>query len=79
MDAIITRRYAFCDFFHVYGFLSPMPGRDEWESCLPRFKGEDWEVPTEHLLDFHECMHNMDIIHEDVLINMFRYSLEGNS
>jgi hypothetical protein len=42
-----------------------------------RFKGEYWEVPVEHLLDFHECMHKMDIIHEDVLMKMFRYSLEG--
>jgi hypothetical protein len=56
-----------------------MPDKDEWESCLPRFKGEYWEVPAEFLLDFHEYMHQLSIVHEDVLIKMFKYSLEGKS
>jgi hypothetical protein len=34
---------------------------------------------VEHLLDFHECMHRLGIVHEDVLMKMFRYSLEGNA
>jgi hypothetical protein len=41
------------------------------------FKGEDWEVPAEHLLDFHEFIHERQIVHEDFKINLFRYSLKG--
>jgi len=79
MDAILAQRYGSFYFSNVLGFPNPMPERDEWGSCLLRFKGEYWEVHVEHLLDFHECMHKMDIINEDVLINMLRYSLEGKS
>jgi hypothetical protein len=67
------------DFSNVPGFPNPMPERDEWESCLPRFRGNDWEVPVEHLLDFHEYMRQLSIVHEDVLMKMFRYSLEGKA
>jgi hypothetical protein len=38
-----------------------------------------WEVPAEHLLDFHDFIHWLEIIHEDVQIKIFRYSLEGFS
>jgi hypothetical protein len=34
---------------------------------------------AEHLLDFHECMRQLGIVHEDVLLKMFRYSLEGKA
>lgn len=28
------------------------------------------------MLEFHECMHRLNIVHEDVLMKMFMYSLE---
>jgi hypothetical protein len=56
-----------------------VPSRDEWESSLPKFRGEEWEVPAEHLLDFHDFIHRLHIVHEDVQIKIFRYSLEGIS
>jgi hypothetical protein len=34
-------------------------------------------VPAEHLLDFHDFIHRLGIVHEDVQIKLFRYSLEG--
>jgi hypothetical protein len=34
-------------------------------------------VPAEHLLDFHEFIHRLQIVHEDVQIKLFGYSLEG--
>jgi hypothetical protein len=77
MDKILAQRYAFCDFSKIVGFPNPVPSRDEWEGCLPIFRGEDWEVPTEHLLYFHDFIHQLQIVHEDVQINIFRYSLEG--
>ena len=54
-----------------------MPARDEWEVSLPRFSGNDWEVPAEFLLDFHDWIYRLQIIYEDFKIKVFRYSLEG--
>jgi len=79
MDVILARRYACFYFSNVLYFPNPMLDRDEWEHSLPRFRGEDWEVPSDHLLDFHECIHRLGIVHGDVLMKMFRYSLEGNT
>jgi len=75
----LAQRYEIFYFSNVLGFLNPIPERNEWESCLMKFKGEDWEIYVEFLLDFHECMHQQAIIHEDVLIKMLRYSLEGKA
>ena len=77
MEAILTKRYAFCNFSKIDGFPNLMPARDEWEVSLPRFSGNDWEVPTKFLLDFHDWIYKLQIIHEDVKIKLFRYSLEG--
>jgi hypothetical protein len=74
---ILAKRYAFCDFSSIYGFPNPIPTRDEWENSLPRFRGEEWEVPTEHLLDFHDYMHRLQVVHEDVQIWLLCFSLEG--
>jgi hypothetical protein len=79
MEAILAQRFAFCDFSNVVGFPKPMLSRGEWEGTLPTFKGEDWEVPAEHLLDFHEFVHERQIVHEDVQIKLFRYSLKGEA
>jgi hypothetical protein len=76
MENIIAQRYAFCDFSKIFGFPNPEPRRDEWESILPKFRREEWEVPTEHLLAFHDFIHQLHIVHENVQINIFGYSLE---
>ena len=77
MNQILAKRYAFYDFSNIIGFPNPFPSRDEWEHSILRFRGEEWEVPTEHLLDFHDFIYRLEIVHEDVQINLFRYSLEG--
>jgi hypothetical protein len=77
MDKILAQRYAFYDFSKIVSFPNPMPSRDEWEGCLPRFRGENWEVPAEFLLYFHEYLLKLKFLHEDVLIKLFRYSLDG--
>jgi hypothetical protein len=77
MNRIFAKRYAFCDFSSIYGYPHPVNIRDEWEHNISIFRGEEWEVPAEHLLDFHEFIHRLQIIHEDVQIELFRYSLEG--
>jgi hypothetical protein len=47
------------------------------ENSLPGFRGEEWEVPAEYFLEFHDFIHWLEIVHEDVQIKFFRYSLEG--
>ena len=34
-------------------------------------------MPAKHLLDFHDFIYWLEIVHEDVQIKLFRYSLEG--
>ena len=72
----MAARYEFCDFSKIYGFLNIVPDKELWEHCLPKFRGKDYDHPSEHLLDFHECMHKLNIDHEDVLIKMFIFSFE---
>ena len=77
MNQILAKKYAFYDFSNIVGFPNLVPSRDEWERSIPRFRGEDWEVSAEHLLDFHDCIHRLQIVHEYVQIKLFGYSLEG--
>ena len=34
-------------------------------------------MPAEHLLDFHDFIHQLHVVHEDVKMNLFWYYLEG--
>jgi len=77
MNQIFAKRYAFCDFSKIVGFPNPVPRRDEWENSLPRFQGEEWKVPAKHLLYFHDYMHWLQVVHEDVQIQLFYFSLGG--
>jgi hypothetical protein len=56
-----------------------VPQIDEWKDLLPRFyEGED-DNPFEHVHEFHALMQQLDIHHEDILMKMFMYSLEGDA
>ena len=79
MEAILARRYAFCDFSNIPGFPHPVPTITEWGDYLPRFRGNKHDHPGQHLLNFHKCMLEHEFVHEDVLIKMFRFSLEEHS
>jgi len=76
MNKILAKRYSFCDFSKIVGFPNLVPSRDEWENSIPRLWGEEWEVLAEHLLDFHVFIHWLQIVHEDVHINLFGFSLD---
>jgi hypothetical protein len=46
---------------------------------LPRFyEGKD-DNPVEHVQEFHALMQQLDIHHEDILMKMFMYSLDGDA
>ena len=77
MNQILAKTYAFYDFSKIVGFPNPVHNRDEWKCSIPRFRGEYWEVLAEHLLDFHDCIPWLQILHEDVHIKLFGYLLEG--
>ena len=77
MNKILAKRYAFCDFSNISGYPNLLLSRDEWENSLPIFGGEEWEVPAKHLLDFHDFIHQLQVVHKDVQIKLFWYYLEG--
>ena len=79
MEKILAKRYAFCDFSDIAGFPHPVPTINEWGDYLPRFRGSRYDHPGEHLFNFHECMLEHGFVHEDVLIKLFKFSLEGNA
>jgi hypothetical protein len=77
MEKIMAQRFSFCDFSQIVGFPNALPDRDQWEYFLPEFHATSWEELDEHLLDFHEAIHQHNIMHEDFQIKLFRYSLKG--
>jgi hypothetical protein len=79
MNAILAARFSPFNFVDVLGFPNVVPTVDEWGDYLPRFRGDDHDHPAQHLIDFHQYMDQQDIHHEDVLMKMFMYSLEGDA
>jgi hypothetical protein len=79
MEKILAKRYAFCDFSDIAGFPHPVPTIIEWDDYLPRFRGSKNDHPGEHLFNFHKCMLEHGFVHEDVLIKLFKFSLEENA
>jgi hypothetical protein len=77
--AKITARFAPFDFSVLLGFTNTIPHIEEWGDCLPIFKEDDGYSPIEHLIAFHKYMHQMGIFHEDVLMKMFMFYLEGDA
>jgi hypothetical protein len=76
MEKILAKRYAFCDFSDIVGFPHAVPTIIEWDDYLPRFRGSKDDHPGEHLFNFHKCMLEHGFVHEDVLIKLFKFSLE---
>jgi hypothetical protein len=65
--------------FAVLGFPHPVPHISEWGDFLPMFIERKEDNHAHHLIMFHQCMDQLDIHHEDVLMKMFMYSLEGDA
>jgi hypothetical protein len=79
MEAILARRFSPFNFSVVPGFPNVVPTIDEWGDFLPIFRERKDDNPVEHLREFHELMHQWEIHHEDVLLNMFMFSLAGDA
>jgi hypothetical protein len=79
MQAIIVGMFSPFDFFVVPSFPNVSPTMDELGDFLPIFRENEDDNNAQRLLDFHEYMLQLGALHEDVLMNMFMYSLEGDS
>jgi hypothetical protein len=76
MDKILARRFAPFNFSVVPSFPNVVPTVDEWGDYFPIFRRHGDDNPSEHLREFYELMHQWEIHHEDVLMNMFMFSLD---
>ena len=75
MEAILAQMFAPFNLSLVPGFPNVIPTIDEWGDYLPIFREDKDDKLIDNFLEFHEVMHNLGIHHEDVLMNMFMYSL----
>jgi hypothetical protein len=79
MEAILARRFAPLNFSSIDGYPHPMPQIDEWKDLLPIFYEGENDILVEHVQEFHALMQQLDIHHEDILMKMFMYSLDGDA
>jgi hypothetical protein len=67
------------NFSIVPGFPNVVSPMDIWGDYLPIFREDKDDNLADHLLEFHEFMHQLGIHHGTVLMNIVIYSLEGYS
>ena len=79
MNKILAQRFSPFILFFVPSFLNVVPTVDQWDDFLPTFREHRDDNPSEHLHEFHELMHQWEIHHEDVLMKMFMFSLDGDA
>jgi len=79
MEDILARIFSPLNFSVIPGFPHSVPYLIEWGYFLPIFRERKEENLAEHLIKFHECMDLLDIQHEDVHMNIFMHSLDGNA
>lgn len=77
--SILVARYAPFSFVDIVGFPNTVPTINVWGDFFPQFRESKEDNPLDHLVKFYECMDWLDLYHEDVPMNMFMYSLEGDA
>jgi hypothetical protein len=79
--AQIAARFAPLEFTKVFGFPNVVPDIKEWGDYLPSFREDKDGNPTQHLFEFQNLMHQLDIHHEDflILMKLFMFSLGGDA
>jgi hypothetical protein len=76
MSNSFAARFSSLDFTNVYGFPNTVPDIKVWEDVLPKFGEYADENPAQHLFEFHKLMDELNAHHEDVLMNLFMFSVE---
>jgi hypothetical protein len=56
-----------------------VPSFLECVDFIPIFSGDEGDTLAQHLIDFHQCIYRLNIYHEDALMKMFVYSLNGDA
>jgi len=79
MDTILARRFAPLNCLAIPGFPNPMPSFPECANFLPIFHGDEGDKLDQQLIDFHQCIDWLNICHDDALMKMFIYSLNGDA
>lgn len=74
--AFLVRKFDPFDFTGITGNPHDLPAFYEWNKYLPKFNRMEYEDPYQHLQEFHECMEQQGIIHEDVKMKLFLFSLD---
>jgi len=77
MVAIVATRFAPFNFTNIPGFPNIVPAIDVWGDYLPWFREKEEDNPAHHVIKFHQYMNQLNVHHEDVLMKMFMYSLDG--
>lgn len=77
--SLFARRFAPLNFSVVPGFPHLVPPMDIWGEYLPIFREKKEDNPLNQLIRFHQCMVQLNIHDEYVLMKMFMYSLEGDA
>ena len=75
MDHLVHKFDRF-DFTGITGYPHDMPAFYVQDEYLPNFSRKEYEYPSQHLQEFHECMEQQGIIHEDVKMKLFMFSLD---
>ena len=75
----IAARFTPLDFTIFFGFPNVVPDIKEWGDYLPSFREDKDDNHAQHLFEFHKLIHQLDIHHEDVLMKLFMFSLEGDT
>lgn len=71
--------FAPLNFSAIPSFPNAVPIMDEWGDFLVQFREKKDDNPATHLLKFHEVMYQLGILHEDVIMKMFMYSLDEDA
>lgn len=79
MEAILALRFALLNFLVVPGFPNPSPSFADYANFFSIFYGNKGDSPAQHLMKFHWCIKRLNIDHEDSLMKLFVYSLNGDA
>ena len=77
MEAIVAARFSPYKFAYTPGFPNTVLFIDVCGDDLLWFREKDEDNPAHYVIKFHQYMDQLSIHHEDILMKMFMYSLEG--
>jgi hypothetical protein len=79
MEGVLVQRFAPLNLSTIPGFPNPVLSFSECADFLPLFSRKDEDNHAQHLVKFHQCIDKLDVYHEDSLMKMFVYSLDGDA